>query len=362
MEVVEVEKLLQTVVSKTGTAIGENEAKRIIAAFITANDFWKAMPYVDQPFNVCAEIARYLYEQGYVEFSGSSIELTDAGRKWIEEQGIEPLVISRCKACHGRGIDLSQFSELLERFTELVEGRPDAIVEYDQGYVTPETTVSRIALLAQKGDIQNKDLLILGDDDLTSIAAALSGMPRRVAVVEIDERIVDFINRVAQKENLNIETINLDLRKPLSESVLKSFDTFWTDPPETPEALELFIGRGIAGLKGPGCAGYFGLTMVESSKHKWREFQKILTQKLGAVITDMITDFNEYVNWDYLLDTIRNDIEPLTVNPPINWYRSTQYRIEVLEDTPVFNEPATGKEIYVDKDALVFTGMKKEEK
>lgn len=356
-----VQKLLETVAQQTGTVIGENEAKRIIAAFLSTGDFWKAMPYADQPFNVCAEIARYLSEQGYIEFSGTSIAFTDKGKEWLDESGIKPLIISRCSVCHGRSIDLSQFAGLLDKFTRVVEGRPGAVVEYDQGYVTPETKVSRIALLAQKGDIQNKDLLILGDDDLTSIAAALSGMPRRVAVVEIDERIVNFINEVARREGLDIETINLDLREPLPESVLKSFDTFWTDPPETPEALELFIGRGIAGLKGPGCAGYFGLTMVESSKRKWREFQKILTQKLGAVITDMITDFNEYVNWDYLLETIRNDIEPLTVEPPINWYRSTQYRIEVLEDTPLFNDPATGKEIYVDKDALVYTGMKKEE-
>lgn len=355
------ETLLNRIKKATGTVVGLNEIKRVVAAFLSAGDFWKAMPYIDQPFNVAAETAKYLFENGLISFSGSSIEFTDAGRKWLEENEIFPLVISTCSACQGRGIGFDNFKDLLSKFKELVKNRPEAIVDYDQGYVTPETTVARVVLLAQKGDIQGKELLILGDDDLLSIAAALSGYPKRVTVVEIDERIVEFIKETAHREGLDIEVINLDLRNPLPESVLKSFDTFWTDPPETPEALELFIGRGIAGLKGPGCAGYFGITYSESDKFKWRAFQKVLTGKLGAVITDMISNFNEYVNWDYLLDTIRNDIEPLRVNPEINWYRSTQFRIEILEDTPVFNEPATGKEIYVDKDALVYTGLKKEE-
>ncbi|MCX7831484.1 MAG: bis-aminopropyl spermidine synthase family protein [Actinobacteria bacterium] len=356
------EELIAQIREATGTNVGIDEAKRIIASFLAAGDFWAALPYVDQPFNVAAETAKALFDRGLVEFKNSEILFTEKGKKWLDEQRIQPLIISTCNNCGGRGISLQSFSGLLKRFKELVKDRPEAIVEYDQGYVTPETTVSRVAFLAQKGDIQGKDLLILGDDDLLSIAAALSGLPNRVVVVEIDERIVNFINNVSKRENLGIETINLDLRNPLPENILRSFDTFWTDPPETVEALELFIGRGIAGLKGPGCAGYFGITYAESDKFKWRDFQKLITGKLGAVITDMITNFNEYVNWDYLLETIRNDIEPLTVYPSLNWYRSTQFRIEVLKDTPVYNEPATGKEIYVDKDALVFTGMDREEK
>lgn len=355
-------EIVERVRKVTATDVGYGEVKRIIAAFLAVEDFWGSLPYVDQPFNVAAETLKALYEAGFVEFQGSRIIFTEKGKKWAEENGIFPLIISTCTNCEGRGISLVKYEDLLERFKKAVIGRPEAIVEYDQGYVTPETTVSRVALLAQKGDIQGKELLILGDDDLLSIAAALSGLPKRVVVVEIDERIVSFINEVAAREGLSIETINLDLRNPLPERILRSFDTFWTDPPETVEALELFIGRGIAGLKGPGCAGYFGITYVESDKFKWRQFQNLITGKLGAVITDMITNFNEYVNWNYLLDTIRNDIEPLTVFPGLNWYRSTQFRIEVLEDTPVYNEPATGKEIYVDKDALVYTGSLKEEK
>ncbi|NJE13887.1 bis-aminopropyl spermidine synthase family protein, partial [Thermococcus sp. LS2] len=78
----------------------------------------------------------------------------------------------------------------------------------------------------------------------------------------------------------NIEIFTFDLRKPLPDYALRKFDTFITDPPETVDAIRVdairaFVGRGIATLKGPGCAGYFGITRRESSLDKWRDIQKL---------------------------------------------------------------------------------------
>lgn len=350
------DELLKQVSKRTGIEICKRDAERVIGAILSTGDFWSCLPYSDQPFNAAAEIVRYLHDKKFIEFEGSKIYWQEKGKKWLDNNKIQEIKISTCSKCKGRTFELHSFMGLLKDFKRLTKGRPKAVVQYDQGYVTPETTVLRVAMLAQRGDIQSKEILILGDDDLVSIAAGISGFPSRVVVVEIDERIVSFIRSIAEKNDFPIEVINLDIRKPLPAGVLKSFDTFLTDPPETLQALELFISRGVAGLKGPGCAGYFGLTYSESSKLKWRKFQEILSGKLKVVVTDMITNFNEYVNWGYLLDTIRNDIEPLTVEPSLNWYRSTQYRIETLKDTPVFNRPAGGKEIYVDKDALLYSG------
>lgn len=349
-------ELVEAVSKATNIGVTRKDVERVLGALLSEGDFWKAMPYMSVPFNVVAETCKFLSEKDFVWFKGSKVIWREKGNQWLNREKIQPLEPSVCSMCNGKTIDLKKYKNLLAHFKHLALKRPGAIIEYDQGYVTDETTVARVALMAQKGDIQNKDILVLGDDDLLSIAAALTGFPRRVVVVEIDSRLVNFINDVARSEDLPVEAIELDLRKPLPQSLLASFDTFWTDPPETPEALELFVGRGIASLKGSGCTGYFGVTFVESSMYKWREFQKIIISKLGAVITDIIWNFNEYMNWDYLLDSIRNDIEPLTVKPSLNWYRSAQYRIETFEDTPVFNEEATGKEIYIDKEALVYTG------
>lgn len=348
--------LVKAVSKTTGIEVTRRDIERVLGALLSEGDFWKAMPYVSVPFNVVAETCKYLSEKGLIWFKDSKVIWSEKGNQWLNREKIQSLEPGVCPECNGKTIDIKKYVNLLASFKHIALRRPEAIVDYDQGYVTEETTIARVALLARKGDIQNKSIFILGDDDLLSIAAGLSGFPSQVTVVEIDKRLVNFINDVAKSEDLPIEAIELDLRNPLPKELLKSFDTFWTDPPETPEALELFVGRGIAGLKGPGCAGYFGITYVESSKHKWREFQKVIISRLGAIITDIIWNFNEYVNWDYLLDSIRNDIEPATVKPPLNWYRSAQYRIETLEDTPVFNDEATGKEIYVDKEALVYTG------
>jgi len=348
-------ELVKKVYEKTGIPVTEPGIARVIAALLSEGEFWAAMPYANAPFNVVAETVRQLHERGYVYFVGSKVILTEEGDQWLAKNNIHPLIISTCKACEGKGIELNRFLDLLSAFKLTVVNRPPSIVDFDQGYVTEETTVARVVMMAQNGDIHGKDLLVLGDDDLLSLAAGLSGLPNRVVVFEIDERIVDFINEAARKNGLPVTAYRQDLREPLPDEFLGAFDTFLTDPPETPEALELFISRGIAGLKGPGCAGYFGVTYAESSKAKWREFQERLASNLKVVITDMVTNFNIYENWNYLLDTIRNDIEPLRTEPQVRWYRSTQYRIETLEETVVSNEPATGVEIYVDNEALVYT-------
>lgn len=353
------QELLLAVQNETGIRVTEQGLRRVIGALLSEGEFWGSLRFANEPFNLVAEICKYLQEKEYIYFSGSRILLTEAGDQWLNQNKIQPIIPSVCKTCQGKAVELTKFTDLLATLKHITLSRPSSIIDYDQGYVTEETTVARVALLAQQGDIQNKDILVLGDDDLLSIAAGLSRLPRRVIVVEIDPRIVDFIDKIAKKQDLPVEARIVDLRNPLPSDLLKSFDTFLTDPPETLKALELFISRGIAGLKGPGCAGYFGVTNVESSKVKWKALEEALILKHKVVITDMIRNFNEYVNWKHLLSSIRNDIDPVKVEPKLNWYRSTQFRIETLEETQTFNESATGDEIYVDNEALVYTGQTK---
>lgn len=80
--------------------------------------------------------------------------------------------------------------------------RPEAIQDFDQGYVTPESTLARVALAWNWGDLEGKEVLVLGDDDLTGLAAALTGLPKRVVVLDADPRIVRFLERAAKAEGL----------------------------------------------------------------------------------------------------------------------------------------------------------------
>jgi len=349
------EEIAREVARETGIETSKRDIEEILSSLLVTSHFWEVVMLARQPFNVVSSAVDFLARKGWVETKeDGSLALTLAGKKVVEEQGIAPRQIHRCFHCHGRGVGLENLRELLRRFKEVTALRPEPILQYDQGYVTPETTVSRIALMLDRGDLEGKRLLVLGDDDLVSLAAGLSGFPREVVVLEIDDRLLDFINEVARKEGLPVVARKYDFRDKLPEEYVGHFDTFITDPPETLEALEICLGRGLVGLSGSGGAGYFGLTHAESSLSKWNKVQQLLVGKFGVVITDIIEDFNHYVNWDYLLPSIKSDLPFVQVEPRSNWYRSAMYRIQVLEKPVAFrNEPASC-ELYVDEEALIY--------
>ena len=56
----------------------------------------------------------------------------------------------RCAHCAGRGIDLGSWSQALERFARVGSRRPIPIEQYDQAFVTPESTMARLAVMADR--------------------------------------------------------------------------------------------------------------------------------------------------------------------------------------------------------------------
>lgn len=351
------EEIAREVREETGIEVTARDIEEVISGLLVTPHFWEVVRLARLPFSVVAGTINLLARQGWLEVTAEGeISLTPLGKDAVAREGITPRRIYTCPACEGRGVALQELGNLLERFEEVAAQRPQPIREYDQGFVTPKTTVSRVALMASRGDLEGKKLLVLGDDDLVSLAAGLSGMPLEVIVLEIDERLIAFINEVARKEGLPVTAERYDFREKLPGKYVGYFDTFLTDPPETLEALELCLSRGLNGLKGEGCAGYFGLTHVESSYKKWNQLQQLLVGKFKVAITDIIEDFNHYVNWDYLLPSLKTDFPFVKVQPRTNWYRSAMYRIQTLgRGEGIKNDPASG-ELYVDEETLPYDG------
>ena len=66
---------------------------------------------------------------------------------------------------------------------------------------------------------------------LTTLAdCLLVGLPREVVVLEIDGRIIDFVNDAAKKHNLKLRGCRYDIRVPLTADFAKNFDVFVCDP------------------------------------------------------------------------------------------------------------------------------------
>ncbi|MEO2117278.1 MAG: bis-aminopropyl spermidine synthase family protein [Methanocaldococcus sp.] len=347
------ERILEKIRAKSEIPVYDKSVESVLSAILTTSDFWKIVDLSEEPLPLVADIIRVLGEEGLVKITNEGIEFTEKGNEFIKNYGVSKKDDSVCECCEGRGVSLKNYKDLLERFKEIVKNRPMPKHEYDQGFVTAECTISRIALMNSRGDLFNKDVLVLGDDDLTSIALMLSNLPRKIVVVDIDDRLINFIKEVAEQLNYkNIEVITLDLRKPLPEKYSRAFDTFITDPPETVYAVKTFIGRGISALKGERRAGYFGITRRESSLDKWREIQRTLINDFNVVITDIIRNFNHYVNWGYEEETRAWKLSPVKKKPEDIWYKSYMFRIETLKDSRGFEEEVdVGDELYNDAES-----------
>lgn len=351
----DVQQIAKQVYQKTQVETSVRDVEKVMSGLARTSHFWEIVCTSQKPFNVVAEIVEAMRSRGLVNIDEQGdIILTPEGKKFLSDNKIFAQKDYTCPTCEGRGIWRETLSELAKKFDEVTVDRPKAILDYDQGYVTTQTVVSRIALIAERGDLEGKKLLVLGDDDLLSIAAALSGLPEEVVVLEIDDRLVEYINKKARELGLPVKAEKYDFRDKLPEQYVGRFDTFNTDPPETLEALDVCMTRGLTGLRGEGCAGYFGLTRTESSLKKWNLFQQLLVSKFNVAITDIVHEFNHYVNWDYLLGSIRDDYTFVQVKPRLNWYRSSMYRIELLGGTEKLENKPMPCELYIDEEALIY--------
>jgi predicted methyltransferase len=344
-------EILDSVRSDAPIPFTPRDAERALAALLATESMWEAVRLSRVPMRFLCAFWSRLQERGLLTVRGSRLFLTEAGRELASHLGVAPAWDGSCSLCEGRGVDPSRLSEeVVERFREVSRSRPEALQVYDQGYVTEETTLARVAFAMARGDLVGKEIIVIGDDDLVSVAAALTGAPSRVLAVDIDDRLIRFIREVARAEGLTmLEASRYDIRDPLPPEWQGRFDTFLCDPTESFSGFRAFLARGLLALRGVGSAGYFGLTHAESSLGKWAQIQRFLLES-GAVITDVREDFNSYVTWGYV-ETMRAwSWLPARVPPDRLWYFSSLYRIELLRPPSVENQCFEGN-IFEDEEA-----------
>lgn len=336
----------------------EKVKRQIITALLRRScTFWELITMQDVHLARFTKELKELKEKGFVEWGETHLALTEAGKKAAETDNLKEKQEIICSCCGGRGVAKEgSFEDIYRKMGEILKKRPSAIAQYDQGPVDLDTLISRLMVMYNRGDLEKQHLFILGDDDLTSLAAALSGYPEKVLVMEVDERLVEYIEKVKTEEGLdNLEVGSYDVRKPLPQSFMGEFDTFFVDPVETVQGIVLFISRCVEALRGEGSAGYFGLTHLEASRKKWHFLQKKFLE-MNMVITDIQRNFQWYelaregfVESDYPLVTNAPGRLPV---PEINWYSSDLYRLEAVEKPqPASLEIPEGRELYFDDEA-----------
>lgn len=289
---------------------------------------------------------------GEVSVDAGFVTLTGPGRAALRSAPLD----LRCPGCDGKGYAVAPDAAPLKRLEALLEGRPAPDLTYDQGAITPEDSLLRTAFLDERGDLLDRDLLLVGDFDLLSLALAATRRPRRVVVVDIDTRVIDFVNAVAAREGLPLEAHPFDVRHPLPAELQGRFDVFLCDPVETLRGIELYLSRGASALRGEGSAAYLGLTTLEASRRKWFDIQALL-HAMGFAVTDARRRFSGYPDHDHaaeeggfawpILERLgREGVEH-------RWYTAAFLRAEAVRapSPTVSGGVELGPELYVDDEA-----------
>ncbi len=335
--------------------LSEGDLRRMVQALSRERDIWQAAGACERPFPHFVALLETLRDMRYLRVEGNTLEFTPEGLAALEHWGIalSPPVGGLCPSC---SVGPAPLPELQTKFSQIAQARPSAALEFEQGFLTAESVIRRVAWLDRCGDLVQKEIVLLGDDDLLSVALALTGRPTQIVVFEIDQRLVDFLNDQARHNGWPLKAYQHDLRQPLPEKFLEKFDVFVTDPLETVEGFLLFVEQGLSALKpGAGQAGYFGLTKIEASPEKWRLFEQRLLGQYDLFISDIVRDFGVYENWPYLGETASQQSAFFSENPDRPWYRSTFFRIETLKEFQPPRCRSLGEEvdIYYDQDSII---------
>jgi predicted methyltransferase len=119
----------------------------------------------------------------------------------------------------------------------------DPRIDLDQCPATPSTVIRRLALMGRR----SSDILLLGDDDLLSLALAMTGARRRIATIDLDDRLLRLIGSISTL--CPVELLRYDLLTGIPRVHRRCFDEVFTDPPYTLAGQLLFVQRALAALR-----------------------------------------------------------------------------------------------------------------
>ena len=316
------------------------EAQILRELAVSKQTIWELLDRINFPLKDFVEAIKTLHEKGLISADKEGLYLTEKGKNEIDPKILE-FKSEICPKCHGKRIIFGEkFKEILKEYKKIARQRPRPTLDFFQGYMQEEDVIARVALMHHYGDLHKKDFILIGDDDLLSIALSLTQMPSRITVLDIDERLGEFIKDVNKQYGFDIEFRRYNVADPLPVDLIGKFDVFSSEPLETLTGLKAFVSRGISCLK-ENATGYFGLTILEASHKKWLAIQRLLS-RMNCVITDIISGFSAYpmdygtVNYETFVSKLGI---PVGKNPGINWYKSALYRFEVLGKPKLVVDP-----------------------
>lgn len=168
----DVDAVVAEVASAVGLAEGESGVRDILRAIargepVAAREVSRA---AELPVPLVTAVCNELRKRGVVD-RGRPVRLTPEGRSAFG--GGLAHISGLCPRCAGRGTVIPDAAASLAAELEpLSAAAPEAKPELDQTHCTVATKIRRVLRMHDAGALDGKRIIVLGDDDLTSVAVA----------------------------------------------------------------------------------------------------------------------------------------------------------------------------------------------
>lgn len=202
--------------------------------------------------------------------------------------------------------DRLDLRQAVNAISDVIQNRPLPLREFDQIYMKAGDMVMQSEYIARRFD--GKEVLFVGDGDSISLCMAylkhrnvLSYGPKRIHLVDFDERIVRAVERFAEREGIgHLMTARLyNCIDALPDDLIGQFDAFYTNPPwgasNQGESVKVFVERGIEGLRqdGEGVIVIADDPELEWAKLVLKETQEF-TARMGFFVQEMQSQVHLY--------------------------------------------------------------------
>ena len=231
--------------------------------------------------------------------------LTEYGRDLLAALPPDLSAELTCDDCGGSGVAIpDSLRVVVDRLDGHLAHMPDVDLTLDQSYATAVTKVRRVAWLLRYGLLPAPTMLVLGDDDLMSLAVAEveqaldQRLVDRLAVADVSGALLDFIQDRIERP---VELTECDLRNELPPSLRDGFDLVTTDPPYTPAGARLFLSRAVEALQ-PGAGRSVAFSFGPKGPDDTLAIQRTVAE-LGLTVQAMDRNFNEYLGAGILAGT-----------------------------------------------------------
>ncbi|MCS3900767.1 bis-aminopropyl spermidine synthase family protein [Methanococcus voltae] len=295
--------LIRRIVQKTKIAEGELAIYDILRCIYRNQPIStkKIGQYTKLPLPIVSKVRTMLEGDKVLKRDDRGAIYTKEGLTFVEKNlGLSLKNDLKCPLCKGKTIVFDEkFEKIYKRHKEIAKQRPAVNTLIDQSFATPETATYRATIMADRGDLEGKRVLFVGDDDLTSIPVAMSGLCKEVVVADIDERLLDMIKYFSKQNKLHIKTVKQDFRNSLPKNLTDKFDVVFTDPPYTLEGVKLFMNRGIEAL---GSEGVLYLAVSHKPIDEHIQLQKNILS-MNFLIAEMLPGFNFYEGTEIIGNT-----------------------------------------------------------